>query len=79
MQDPHNLGSCLRTALALGADAVIMPKNASCPINSTVRKVASGAADIIPSYYVNNLASAMVELQKKVVGFMRFQNTLIRI
>ena len=43
VQDPHNLGSCLRTALALGADAVIMP-NASCPINSTVRKVASGAA-----------------------------------
>src|SRR5210317_1072531 len=52
--DPHNFGACLRTADAAGVDAVIVPKDKSAPLNSTVRKVACGAAEVIPVYPVTN-------------------------
>ena len=63
--DPHNLGACLRTADAAGVDAVIMPKDKSAPLNSTVRKVACGAAELVPVYAVTNLARCLDSLKER--------------
>lgn len=69
--DPHNLGACLRTADAAGAHAVIVPKDKSATLNATVRKVACGAAEVIPLVAVTNLARCLEKLQQQglwVVG-----------
>ena len=69
--DPHNLGACLRTADAAGVHAVIIPKDKSATLNSTVRKVACGAAEVVPLVAVTNLARALEKLRQKglwVVG-----------
>lgn len=63
VQDPHNIGACLRTADAAGVDAVIVSKNRSPGITSVVRKVACGAADTVPFIQVSNLARAMEQLR----------------
>ncbi|WP_271104146.1 23S rRNA (guanosine(2251)-2'-O)-methyltransferase RlmB [Pseudomonas tohonis] len=63
--DPHNLGACLRTADAAGALVVIVPKDKSATLNATVRKVACGAAEVIPLVAVTNLARTLEKLQKK--------------
>lgn len=63
--DPHNLGACLRSAEAAGVDAVIVPKDRAVAINATVRKVACGAADIIPFVIVTNLARTLKSLKDK--------------
>jgi 23S rRNA (guanosine2251-2'-O)-methyltransferase len=63
IQDPHNLGACLRTANAAGVHAVIAPKNKSVGITATVRKVACGAAESTPFVQVTNLARTMEWLQ----------------
>lgn len=63
VQDPHNLGACLRSADAAGVTAVIIPKDRAVGINQTVRKVACGAAEVIPVIMVTNLARAMTILQ----------------
>lgn len=65
--DPHNLGACLRTADAAGALAVIVPKDKSATLNATVRKVACGAAEVIPLVAVTNLARTLEKLQAKGV------------
>jgi 23S rRNA (guanosine2251-2'-O)-methyltransferase len=65
--DPHNLGACLRTADAAGVTAVIVPKDKSAKITSTVSKVASGAAETMPFVVVTNLARALRELQQQGV------------
>lgn len=57
--DPHNLGACLRTALAVGADGVIVPKDNACRLTATVCKVASGAAENMPVYRVTNLVRTL--------------------
>ena len=62
--DPHNLGACLRTADAAGVDAVIIPKDKSATINATVRKVACGAAEVMPIYSVTNLARTLQQLKQ---------------
>ncbi|QKI89603.1 23S rRNA (guanosine(2251)-2'-O)-methyltransferase RlmB [Thiomicrorhabdus xiamenensis] len=64
VQDPHNLGAILRTADAVGVDAVIIPKNQSVGVNATVRKVACGAADTVKLVVVTNLVRSMKELQQ---------------
>ncbi|HET9862266.1 MAG TPA: 23S rRNA (guanosine(2251)-2'-O)-methyltransferase RlmB [Steroidobacteraceae bacterium] len=56
VQDPHNLGACLRTADATGALAVVIPKDRAVQLNATVRKVAAGAAETTPLAVVTNLA-----------------------
>lgn len=63
--DPHNLGACLRTADAAGVHAVIFPKDKSASINATVRKVACGAAEVMPVYPVTNLARCLEQLQQR--------------
>ncbi len=52
--DPHNLGACLRVADAMGAHAVISPKDRSAGLNDTVSKLASGAAEVVPYITVTN-------------------------
>jgi len=63
IQDPHNLGACLRTAAAAGVDAVIAPKDSAASITSTVQKVACGATEILPYVQVTNLVRTMKHLQ----------------
>jgi 23S rRNA (guanosine2251-2'-O)-methyltransferase len=63
--DPHNLGACLRSAEAAGVDAVIVPKDKSVQLNPTVRKVACGAAEIVPFIAVTNLARTLQDLQQR--------------
>jgi 23S rRNA (guanosine2251-2'-O)-methyltransferase len=59
VQDPHNLGACLRTADACGALAVVIPKDRAVQLNATVRKVAAGAAETTPLAVVTNLARTL--------------------
>ncbi len=69
--DPHNLGACLRSADAAGAQAVIIPKDKSATLSPTVRKVACGAAETVPLVAVTNLARTLKQLQQRglwVVG-----------
>ena len=63
VQDPHNLGACLRTADAAGVQAVILPKDRSATLTPTVRKVACGAAETLPLFAVTNLARSLRTLQ----------------
>jgi 23S rRNA (guanosine2251-2'-O)-methyltransferase len=63
VQDPHNLGACLRSADAAGVTAVIAPKDRSVGLTPTVCKVASGAAETVPFIQVTNLARTIRQLQ----------------
>lgn len=67
VQDPHNLGACLRTADAAGADAVVLPRDRSAGLTPVARKVASGAAETLPVFTVTNLARVLERL--KTAGF----------
>ncbi len=67
IEDPHNLGACLRTACALGINGVLLPKDKSCGITSTVYKVASGAVDEIPIFKVVNLARVLENLKRQQI------------
>src|SRR5690606_3678729 len=62
--DPHNLGACMRTAEAAGVHAVIAPKDKSAGLNPVARKVACGAAEILPYVPVTNLARTLKKLQE---------------
>ncbi|MGB5260465.1 MAG: 23S rRNA (guanosine(2251)-2'-O)-methyltransferase RlmB [Gammaproteobacteria bacterium] len=59
VQDPHNLGACLRTADAAGAQAVIMPRDRAVGLTPVVHKVACGAAQTVPVFTVTNLARTL--------------------
>ncbi|MCG6118515.1 MAG: 23S rRNA (guanosine(2251)-2'-O)-methyltransferase RlmB [Aquimonas sp.] len=63
VQDPHNLGACLRSAAAAGATAVIVPKDRAASLTPTARKVAAGGAERVPLVRVTNLARCMKDLQ----------------
>lgn len=65
VQDPHNLGACLRSADAAGIQAVIAPKDRSVGLTPTACKVASGAAEVIPFIQVTNLARTLKVLQSE--------------
>ncbi len=64
VQDPHNLGACLRTADAAGVDAVVAPRDRAAGLNETVCRVACGAAEHIPVATVTNLARCMEQLRE---------------
>jgi 23S rRNA (guanosine2251-2'-O)-methyltransferase len=59
VQDPHNLGACLRTADACGVLAVVIPKDRAAQLNGSARKVAAGAAETTPVVAVTNLARTL--------------------
>jgi len=67
VQDPHNLGACLRTADAAGVDALVVPRDRAAGMTPTVRKVASGAAETVPVFTVTNLARALRALKEEGV------------
>lgn len=62
--DAHNLGACLRSACAMGVDAVIIPRHQSAPITPTVAKVSVGASEVIDVVAVTNLARTLDKLKK---------------
>lgn len=64
IQDPHNLGACLRVADAFGVDAIIAPKDRAVGLNATAAKVASGAAETVPFVTVTNLARALRQMKE---------------
>jgi len=67
VQDPHNLGACLRVADAVGAHAVIAPKDRAAGLTQAAIKVASGAAEALPYVTVTNLARTLRQLQTRGV------------
>lgn len=64
IQDPHNLGACLRTAAAVGAHGVVLTRDKSAPLNATARKSASGALEFLTIFQVTNLARALEKLKQ---------------
>ena len=79
VQDPHNLGACLRVADAVGVHAVIAPKDRAVGITPVVSKVASGAAETVPYITVTNLARTLRELKERgiwIVGADERADTL---
>ncbi|MBK1735309.1 23S rRNA (guanosine(2251)-2'-O)-methyltransferase RlmB [Halorhodospira abdelmalekii] len=63
VQDPHNLGACLRSAAAAGAAGVIAPRDRAAALSPAVYKVAAGAVQRIPFFQVTNLARTLATLQ----------------
>lgn len=65
--DPHNLGACLRSADAAGVDAVVVPRDKSADLTPVSRKVACGAAEVVPFVRVTNLARTLQALKERGV------------
>ena len=65
IQDPHNLGACLRTADATGVQGVIITKDQAVGMSPTVCKVACGAAETVPLYQVTNLSRTLRWLKQQ--------------
>ena len=63
--DPHNLGACMRTAEAAGVHVVVVPKDKSVGLTPVARKVACGAAEVLPLVPVTNLARTLKKMQEK--------------
>jgi len=63
VQDPHNLGACLRSAAAAGATAVVVPRDRAAGLTPAARKAASGAAEWIPLVETANLARLLERLK----------------
>ncbi len=71
IQDPHNLGACLRSADAAGVDAVVVPRHGAARLGPTVSKVAAGAAESLPFASINNIGKVLGwlgEYNVKIVG-----------
>ncbi|WNF37039.1 23S rRNA (guanosine(2251)-2'-O)-methyltransferase RlmB [Bacillaceae bacterium IKA-2] len=69
LEDPHNLGSIIRTADAAGAHGVIIPKRRAVGLTATVAKASAGAIEYVPVVRVTNLARTMEELKKRGLWF----------
>lgn len=67
IQDPRNLGACLRSANAAGVDCVVINKDGSAPINALVHKTSAGALNQLKIFQVTNLARTIKALQKEDV------------
>jgi 23S rRNA (guanosine2251-2'-O)-methyltransferase len=65
VEDPHNLGSIIRTAVCAGADGIIIPSRRSATVNATVQKASAGAVNHIPIIKVNNIVNAIEKLKEK--------------
>lgn len=65
VQDPHNLGACLRTAEAVGATAVIIPKDRAAGLTAVAMKAAAGSAERVPVISVTNLARTLGQLKER--------------
>ena len=67
IQDPRNLGACLRSANAAGVDYVVINKDGSAPINALVHKTSAGAINSLKIFHVTNLSRAIINMQKRGV------------
>jgi 23S rRNA (guanosine2251-2'-O)-methyltransferase len=67
IQDPHNLGACLRSADAAGVGLVILPKDRSAGLTPAARRAAAGAAEMLPIVFVTNLARVLKRLKDRGV------------
>jgi len=65
LEDPHNLGSILRTADAVGAHGVIIPKRRSVSLTATVAKASAGAIEYVPVARVTNIVRTMEDLKEQ--------------
>ncbi|EKY4013622.1 23S rRNA (guanosine(2251)-2'-O)-methyltransferase RlmB [Listeria innocua] len=65
LEDPHNLGSIMRTADSVGAHGIIIPKRRSVGLTQTVAKASTGAMEYVPVVRVTNMVRTMEELQKR--------------
>ena len=65
IEDPHNLGSIIRTAETAGVHGIIIPKRRAATVNSTVNKVSAGAVQYMKIARVNNLSDAIEKLKKE--------------
>ena len=65
IQDPRNLGACLRSANAAGVDYVVINKDGSAPINALVHKTSAGAINSLKIFHVTNLSRTIIEIQKR--------------
>ncbi len=78
--DPHNLGACIRTAAAVGVEAVIAPRDRSATLTPTARKVAAGGADKVKFIQVTNLARTLGQMKDdfnvRVIGTMLDEKAL---
>lgn len=71
VQDPHNLGACLRTAAAVGVQAVIVPNRRAAPMTETVKRIACGGAENVFFAQITNLARTVRRLKEagvRVIG-----------
>ena len=78
--DPHNLGACVRTAAAMGVEAVIVPRDRAATLTPTARKVAAGGAEKVKFIHVTNLARTLAHMKEnynvRVVGTMLDEKAL---
>lgn len=78
--DPHNLGACIRTAAAMGVEAVIVPRDRSASLTPTARKVAAGGAEKVQFIQVTNLARTLAHVKEefhyRVLGTMLDEQAL---
>ncbi len=65
LEDPHNLGAILRTADAVGAHGILIPKHRSCPLSSVVAKTSAGAVEYVPVARIGNVSQTLEELKKQ--------------
>lgn len=70
IEDPHNLGSIIRTANLAGAHGVIIPKRRAVGLTATVAKTSAGALNYTPVAKVTNLAKTMEELKEQGLWFV---------
>ncbi len=64
IEDPHNLGALIRTAVCFGAHGGIIPKHNAVPVNETVAKTSAGASAYFPIAKVTNVVAAIEELKE---------------
>lgn len=79
LEDPHNLGSILRTADATGVDGVIIPKRRSVALTQTVAKASTGAIQHVPVIRVTNLSKTIDELKENGFGSQVPKQVMLRI
>ena len=75
MTDPQNVGACLRSAAAANVDAVIVPKNRSCHLSPTVRKVSCGGSELVPFVVVTNLVRTIKKMKLSGVNIVGADKT----
>jgi len=70
LEDVHNLGAILRTAEAIGVDAVIIPKHGAVGLGSTVARLSAGAVEYVPVVQATNLNRAIEKMKKNGIWFV---------